>query len=423
MKFSKSTTLAAATTLLLAAVDAHMILAKPAPFKFEPNIGAINGPMDPSGSDFPCKAPAGLYEAEASNVIPVGVPQPLTFTGSAVHGGGSCQVSITKDLKPTKDSEWKVIHSIEGACPIAAEGNLPENANLPVDSGLNFTVPEGLKDGPATLAWTWFNRIGNREMYMNCAPIEITGGKGDETFFDSLPNMFVSNLGSLANTECTKTPEMFDLSFPEPGQSVVRSGDKLQTCDGKKVSAAEGSGATASNSGSGASGSGGSGSGGSGSGVSGSGASGSGASGSGASSGSASVAPPATVPTNSGAVFAEGANSATTSSAPSSTATAPLAAAADPSNGTTSGSAATNGGSSGSPSSGGASTGTCSAADAGKMVCNGESMFGTCDQLGQVVWRNVADGTVCRDGTIAAAAVKRHVRFSKNHIRRGHRFI
>ena len=23
-----------------------------------------------------------------------------------------------------------------------------------------------LKNGPATFAWTWFNKIGNREMYM-----------------------------------------------------------------------------------------------------------------------------------------------------------------------------------------------------------------------------------------------------------------
>lgn len=26
--------------------------------------------------------------------------------------------------------------------------------------------PNSLKNGPATFAWTWFNKIGNKEMYM-----------------------------------------------------------------------------------------------------------------------------------------------------------------------------------------------------------------------------------------------------------------
>ena len=41
----------------------------------------------------------------------VGVPQELSFTGSATHGGGSCQISVTLDQKPTKDSEWKCLRA------------------------------------------------------------------------------------------------------------------------------------------------------------------------------------------------------------------------------------------------------------------------------------------------------------------------
>ena len=51
----------------------------------------------------------------------VGSQQSLSFTGSAVHGGGSCQISLTKDLKPTKDTDFRVILSIEGGCPASAE--------------------------------------------------------------------------------------------------------------------------------------------------------------------------------------------------------------------------------------------------------------------------------------------------------------
>lgn len=51
----------------------------------------------------------------------VGSQQTLSFTGSAVHGGGSCQLSLTKDLKPTKDTDFRVILSIEGGCPASAE--------------------------------------------------------------------------------------------------------------------------------------------------------------------------------------------------------------------------------------------------------------------------------------------------------------
>ncbi|KAI9676012.1 MAG: hypothetical protein M1817_000755 [Caeruleum heppii] len=412
MKLSTSATLAVAATLL-AGVDAHMHIAKPVPFKFE-NDGTKLSPLDPSGSDFPCKQPAASYQAQTTNTIPVGVEQPLTFTGSAVHGGGSCQISITKDLKPTKNSQWKVIHSIEGGCPVKAEGNLsPENPNNALDSGLKFTLPDGLADGAATLAWTWFNKIGNREMYMNCAPIEVTGGKGDDAFFDSLPNMYVANVGDALGTgQCKKTTEGNSLSFPNPGQSVSRSGESLTgECGPDGAQGGSGTSNGGASSGSGSSGSG-------------AGSSGSGSSGSGASAASSSAAP-----VNTGGVFAAGAGSgsassaSSASSAPASSSIASSAPVAAPSAGTGPSSAAgasSNGSSSGAA---GGSTGTCSTADAGKTLCNGDSMFGTCDQLGQVVWRPVAQGTVCKDGTIAAAAVKRHVRFSKHHIRRGHHFV
>ena len=57
----------------------------------------------------------------------IGQPQPLTFQGQATHGGGSCQISLSKDKNPTKDSVWKVILSIQGGCPSKNPGNVGES--------------------------------------------------------------------------------------------------------------------------------------------------------------------------------------------------------------------------------------------------------------------------------------------------------
>lgn len=203
--------------LTLAAVaNAHMLMSNPVPY------GAAtlnNGPLDASGSDFPCKQRAGVYEkGGASNVYAQGSTQQLKFKGGATHGGGSCQVSVTTDLEPNKDSVWKVIHSIEGGCPAKnAAGNIGNDANAAAPDTYDFTIPEDLPAGEYSLAWTWFNKIGNREMYMNCAPVTITGSEGSSSALAALPDMFVANIGN----QCS-TSEGTDVQFPNPGDSVAR---------------------------------------------------------------------------------------------------------------------------------------------------------------------------------------------------------
>jgi hypothetical protein len=126
-----------------------------------------NFPLAADGSDFPCKQRTGVYDAEgASNTMPIGSTQTLAFIGTAVHGGGSCQISVTYDQNPTKSSTWKVIHSIEGGCPARNQvGNLPgDSATAPAPDKYSYTIPASLPTGTATLAWTWHNKIGNREM-------------------------------------------------------------------------------------------------------------------------------------------------------------------------------------------------------------------------------------------------------------------
>ncbi|KAK2882503.1 hypothetical protein FQN49_000269, partial [Arthroderma sp. PD_2] len=180
MVYSKAVVAAAAAFMGLA--NAHMVMESPIPFNPE-NLD--NGPLLRSGADYPCKFnptkdTGGSYLPgkfdSSKNKFAIGEKIPLTFKGSAVHGGGSCQVSLTTDKIPTKNSEFKVIHSILGGCPANVDGNLPEDPNGHGASKFEFQIPSHIAPGEYTLAWTWFNRIGNREMYMNCAPVEVTGG-------------------------------------------------------------------------------------------------------------------------------------------------------------------------------------------------------------------------------------------------------
>ncbi|KAI0503347.1 hypothetical protein F5B22DRAFT_552193 [Xylaria bambusicola] len=223
MFFAKTTISAA----ILAAVNGHMIMTSPSPFDPEK---LNNSPLDASGSDFPCKF-NDVYTATGGtvNTYELGSSQQLAFKGSAVHGGGSCQVVMTYDNPPTKDSVWKVIHSIEGGCPAkGVAGNLPENPNGDGAGKYTFQVPSDIPAGKGSIGWTWFNRIGNREMYMNCGPLELTGSGGDKANFDALPDMVVLNIGSHP-----KTPEGVDYKFMKAGASPENNIGQygVATCD------------------------------------------------------------------------------------------------------------------------------------------------------------------------------------------------
>ncbi|KAH7394711.1 hypothetical protein BKA66DRAFT_599035 [Pyrenochaeta sp. MPI-SDFR-AT-0127] len=180
------------------------MLENPIPFG-KPTLN--NSPLDGAGLDFPCKLREGVYDLTQMNNWTAGEAQTIRFLGSAVHGGGSCQFSVIKDLHPTKASRWKVVHSVIGGCPASVGGNLPGGPTSHGAATFDVVMPKGMPSGRYTFAWTWFNRQGNREI----------GGGNDTAFFESLPNMFVANL---PGTACSSL-EDFDLAFPEPGDSVV----------------------------------------------------------------------------------------------------------------------------------------------------------------------------------------------------------
>lgn len=97
-----------------------------------------------------------------------------------------------------------------GKCPIQPTGNF------------DITIPSDAKSGAAIFAWTWFNQIGNREIYMNCASVTIAGGKKRDapaTAFSARPGLFVANLANGCTTVETK-----DVTFPNPGPDVTGTG-------------------------------------------------------------------------------------------------------------------------------------------------------------------------------------------------------
>ena len=395
-----------ATLGMASYASAHIMMSTPIPFG---KSTLNNSPLEKDGSDFPCKQRGGVYDPEgASNSMALGSTQPLNFVGSAVHGGGSCQISITYDEKPTKDSVWKVIHSIEGGCPArGVDGNLSGGPDTPVPDDYSFTIPDSLPTGNAVLAWTWFNKIGNREMYMNCAPIDITGGnaksKRDTAAYDALPDMFTANIGNGCATE-----ESVDLQFPSAGDSVEKLGsgslgDPVGTC---QASSGSGSGSGSSSS---------------------------------ATSSSAAVATPTGIQ---GGVFATVAPVSTASSVAPVTTASPVTSVAPVASAAPTGSTNVTSGSStpdavvpdaGSSSSNGTDTTTGSSETAAGTPCPGQegswncisgTSFQRCASGEWSVVQSVAAGTTCETGIsqnmkiVSAAKPRRSIRFSNEHIRR-----
>ncbi|KAJ4367552.1 hypothetical protein N0V83_007136 [Neocucurbitaria cava] len=364
MMSQKSTLLAAMLVMAPLAANAHMIMANPLPYG-HPN----NSPLDPSGSDFPCKSVP--YTVNTMNEWPVGSSQYLSFTGSAVHGGGSCQISVTTDKALTKDSKWKVIYSIEGGCPASVAGNLDETKNS--DGRFNFTIPSELPNGEMSMAWTWYNKVGNREMYMNCGPIKVSGGANDNTAFDALPDMAVANLAITPNC---KTKESSDYTFENPGKYKISAGTGpyVSLCGGAPSTGGDAPAPAPQQP-------------------------------------AASQSPPAN-PGNSSACRAPSQAPVQTSTLRTMvTVTAPLGPAPTSAQGNVSAPSANSPSApqpsqapaapaapAPAPSSGTANGSSCS--PDGSILCNGETQFGICNH-GTVVWQAVAAGTKCQNDAIA----------------------
>ncbi|KAL4742125.1 hypothetical protein BDV11DRAFT_181622 [Aspergillus similis] len=226
--------LAVAAVLGFSLVDAHMVMTNPVPYNFK---SWDNSPVAGDGSNFPCKETD--YTVTTENYLTKGQEHTLEFQGSATHGGGSCQISITSDRAPTKDTQWSVIKSIEGGCMDPNEGDTNQSGGAGMKSAFtpSFTIPDDFEDGKYTLAWTWINRIGQREFYMNCAPITISGGSSTkrsdvavvEKRAEDYPPMFIANINGC------KTAQNMSPRYPNPGSVVVSYNEAHLIADASDV--------------------------------------------------------------------------------------------------------------------------------------------------------------------------------------------
>lgn len=360
--------------LLASSVYGHMQMSKPYPIRspLNPDGGdnkdySYTSPLSSSGSDYPCKGYANdAFKSVADYTV--GSEYEMDLAGSATHGGGSCQISLSYDT----GKSFKVIKSMEGGCPLV--------------SSYNFTIPSDAPSGQALLAWTWFNKIGNREMYMNCAQVTIKGSSSKRehprdlrpkklvarTAFSSLPPIFLANINQ--EGQCT-TIEGDEVNFPLPGDNVQGSVSGTgYTC--KSTAAFLGSGSSSSSSGSSSSSS-------------------SGSSSSTSSTSSTSRSSSSSGPSASSSYSGSSSSSATSPSTakvlPTSTAAASSSQVAT----------ATSSASSSSSANGPAASDACSTS--GQIVCStdGNSFF-MCDHNALTSMGSVAAGTRCRNGAIEA---------------------
>jgi hypothetical protein len=409
---------AIAMSALLASASAHIIMTFPKPFGASTLTSA---PLVPA--DYPCKQRNGVYAIDTMNQWDAGQTLDISFAGTAVHGGGSCQFSITTDPEPTEKSQWKVIQSVIGGCPTNQSEynqNFPEQQGkdpltIPVPDTFPVTMPKDIPSGRYTFAWTWLNKVGNREFYMNCAPIQVGGSSSASTesvakALSALPDMFVANLPS----EQCSTPSSMNFVYPDPGQNVdqINQQDLAKATTGTGCATQNKMGAGAGQIGSPSAG------------TPSTPSQGSPSQGtpSKPSSGlSSPVASPidkgpieSKAPLNPGGVFAPGASSApaagpTAQPAPPaakptppadkpSSPTAPSAAPQPPSNSTP-------------------SNGECTpCTNDGAVVCIGTKQFGLCNR-GCAVAQDLAAGMTCAKGAVVAST-KRHIHFPRGHLHR-----
>ncbi|KAJ1663936.1 hypothetical protein IW140_003802 [Coemansia sp. RSA 1813] len=134
-------------------------------------------PALPAGQqlDYSMTSPIGTNDPLCKHTVPYAKPSEtwtagqsitITFEGSAIHGGGHCQWSISYDGGKT----FVVLYQVLGNCFTGNSGGA--NAGYPY----TFKLPSDLPSSDhAVFAWSWVNAVGNREFYMNCADVAIKG--------------------------------------------------------------------------------------------------------------------------------------------------------------------------------------------------------------------------------------------------------
>ncbi|KAK2069880.1 hypothetical protein P8C59_004424 [Phyllachora maydis] len=361
--------LVAALVGLPGLADGHMFINSPVPIPGS----APKDPLDGSGANFPCHGVA--LPSTGGISMKAGSSQLLSWElnggeNTAVHGGGSCELSITYETDPVKvkdPSNWKVIYAIEEDCMSNTYQNLdafgakscsdPSTNGVDCVNSFNYTIPRGVKDGNAVLAWTWFNTVGNREMYMNCANVAFTGGDGSE--LDEMPAMFVANLAAI---DSCPTTQSVHVAFPHPGKYVFTktpTGPAAATAKTYPLATPTGPGCPG--------------------------------------DGGAAATP---TPAAAGLSVTAASQGSDPGAAPTAASTSPSAAVPTSTRSTSSGSSGR-----------GTASGSCGSGEvacSSGIVCIGSSQFGLCDD-GCAIPQALAAGTSCRGGVIGRRYTRRKV--------------
>ncbi|KAI1175133.1 hypothetical protein F4777DRAFT_342900 [Nemania sp. FL0916] len=198
-------------------VVGHMNMNNPPPLSYKGNPNTKEANIDYSitspitAAQYPCKNNLKLLgqpDGTAVATFSAGQSSSMSVEGGAFHNGGSCQLSLSYD----KGKTFTVIKSFIGSCPTQSGGTF------------KFAIPSDAPSGNGVIfAWTWVNKVGNREFYMSCAVVNIKGSgkravsanEKRAVAFANRPQVFQANLGG---KYCTK--EGIDTVFPEPGPDV-----------------------------------------------------------------------------------------------------------------------------------------------------------------------------------------------------------
>ena len=204
--------------LLLPPALCHMEMSWPPPLrsKYIPGSSytdidySMTSPLLEDGSNYPCKGYQNDRPIQTVTSYSAGSTYNMSLAGTATHGGGSCQLSLSYDNGAT----FRVIKSMIGGCPLTTT--------------YSFTIPPYAPSGTALFAWTWQNLVGNREFYMNCAEVEVISStsykkqrRQSETGLDTLPYLWRGNLEGLDDCH---TAENENVVYPDAGLEVEYGG-------------------------------------------------------------------------------------------------------------------------------------------------------------------------------------------------------
>ncbi|KAG0086423.1 hypothetical protein BGZ93_000121 [Podila epicladia] len=90
---------------------------------------------------------------------------------SPIGTSGGKNRPLCKNTVPSqKRTTWAVLKTLLRNCLKGTSNGSSYSVSVP--------IPAGAPSGKATFMWLWNNAIGNRELYSNCADIEIQGKAG-----------------------------------------------------------------------------------------------------------------------------------------------------------------------------------------------------------------------------------------------------